>query len=382
MRLVATDEHRDLRAMLRQLLDEHCPPSLARQLKQPGREDVPPALWSALADTGILGIAVDADYGGGGGGLYELGLVFSEAGRALCPTPVYDTLLFAVALGRLADTEQRRRYLSALTQGSLKATVAAWNPSDASDLMPTLTARPVAGGWSVSGTLPYVSNADCSDVVLTTARAVADGEPSRLIGLLLDPHHAGLQARPLTTMARDRQARVLLEESYVPDDEALTGVAGRGLTRADLSWVANVAVALQCMEMTGGARAVLERTVDYIAAREQFGRPIGAFQAAQHLVADMHIAVEAATLTAQRAVWWLGKGEPVARYVAIAAMHASEAYKQATLTAHQLHGGMGYVRETDLHLWSERAKVSEVRNGTADVAAGWLGKELGLGRAR
>ena len=131
-------------------------------------------------------------------------------------------------------------------------------------------------------------------------------------------------------------------------------------------------------EMVGGGAAVLERTVEYVRAREQFGRAIGSFQAVQHIVADIHIALEAARLSADSAIWWLAEGEPAGRKVAIAKLHVSEAYKSATLNAHQVHGGMGYVRETDLHLWSERAKVSEIRGGTADVAARWLEEEVGL----
>jgi alkylation response protein AidB-like acyl-CoA dehydrogenase len=92
----------------------------------------------------------------------------------------------------------------------------------------------------------------------------------------------------------------------------------------------------------------------------------------------MRMAIDGARLTANQAAWWVGRGQLAPRAVAIAKMQASEAYKWATLTAHQLHGGMGYVRETDLHLWSERAKATEIQGGTADVAAGWLQRELGL----
>ena len=92
----------------------------------------------------------------------------------------------------------------------------------------------------------------------------------------------------------------------------------------------------------------------------------------------MQMAIDGARLTANQAVWWLSRRPSALREVAIAKMQCSEAYKQATLMAHQLHGGMGFVRETDLHLWSERAKTTEIQGGTADVAAGWLQRELGL----
>jgi alkylation response protein AidB-like acyl-CoA dehydrogenase len=117
---------------------------------------------------------------------------------------------------------------------------------------------------------------------------------------------------------------------------------------------------------------VLQRSVDYTMARKQFGRPIASFQAAQHLVSNMHIALAAARLAAHSAVFWIGQGHTATRQTAIARMHAATAAKLVTLDAHQLHGGMGYVVETDLHLFSERARVLATLGGGADVAATWL----------
>jgi alkylation response protein AidB-like acyl-CoA dehydrogenase len=145
-----------------------------------------------------------------------------------------------------------------------------------------------------------------------------------------------------------------------------------------LRWVSNATLALQCMEMVGGASAVVDRTVEYTKMRHQFGRPIASFQAAQHLAADMWLALQNARMSAHAAMWWVSRGDTATRAVAIANMHCSAAYKQISWTAHQLHGGMGFVKETDLHLWSERAKITEVRGGSADVAARWLQAELGL----
>jgi alkylation response protein AidB-like acyl-CoA dehydrogenase len=108
--------------------------------------------------------------------------------------------------------------------------------------------------------------------------------------------------------------------------------------------------------------------------RQQFGRPIASFQAAQHMVADMHIALAAARLTAHAAVFWIGRGTAT-RETAIARIRA-DAVKQITLNAHQLHGGMGYVVDTDLHLFSERARVLSTLGGGADIAAKWLEGEM------
>ncbi|MER7003670.1 acyl-CoA dehydrogenase family protein [Dactylosporangium sp. NPDC000555] len=380
MRLTLTEEQQELSTMLRHLFADACRPALVRRMKEPDSDGIPAELWGTLAKAGVFGIAVDGRYGGEDAGLFELGLVFAEAGRALCPTAVYDTLLFAVAVQRLASEEQRAELLPRVVGGELRGTAAISNPSDAGDLRPRLTAERTGGGWSLSGTLMFVGNGSTGGTILVTARTAAFPEPSRVIGVLLDPARPGVEATPLHTFAGDKQTRLELRDYLATDAEVLAGPDGDGLRGDDLAWASNAFVALQCMEMVGGATAVLERTVDYVKVREQFNRPIASFQAAQHHVANMRIAIEGARLAAAQAVWWLGRGDLARRAVAIAKMHASEAYKWTTLNAHQLHGGMGYVRETDLHLWSERAKVTEIKGGTADIAAGWLQRELGLAR--
>jgi alkylation response protein AidB-like acyl-CoA dehydrogenase len=145
--------------------------------------------------------------------------------------------------------------------------------------------------------------------------------------------------------------------------------------------LANAVVALHCLDLVGVGEAVIDRTVDYTKMREQFGRPLASFQAAQHLIADMHIALTAARLAAQSAVFWIGRGRTATRQTAVARMRAAEV-KKITLDAHQLHGGMGYVVDTDLHLFSERARVLSTLGGGADIAAKWLEDEMNWGGPR
>lgn len=378
MRLVPTEEQVELRAVLRSVLAKQCPPEIVRRWKEAGAEAFPETLWNALAEVGVFGLAVAEEHGGAGASLNELGIFYSEAGRALCPSIVYSTISFGIALGRLGTAEQCERYLPRLADGGLRAGVSAWDAADAHAVRPRLTARRAAGGWRLHGTLPFVENAELAEVLLVTAVTDVFGEPVRALGLLVEPGGPGWTSVRQPTIAGEHQCRVEFDGCFVPDERVLAGPDGAGLALAEVRWVADAVTALQCAEMAGGGAAVLERTVEYVGGREQFGRPIGSFQAVQHIVADIHIALEAARLAADSAVWWLARGERAGRQVAIAKMHASEAYKWATLNAHQVHGGMGYVRETDLHLWSERAKVSEIRGGTADVAARWLEEEIGL----
>src|SRR5699024_2813063 len=126
------------------------------------------------------------------------------------------------------------------------------------------------------------------------------------------------------------------------------------------------ATALQTMEMVGGMKKVIQMTVDYVSHRKQFGIPIGAFQAVQHHLANLSIYSDGAELAAYQAVNILSNGEDAVRETSIAKAVASKAYKEITIMDHQLWGGMGYSTESDLYLWSNRAKATELSFGTRD----------------
>src|ERR1700761_1441427 len=168
MELVLSSEQSGFVSSLRDLFADVCPPSLVRQIKDPDSGGFPPKLWEALVGVGAFGLTADPDLGGSGASVYELGLLFGEAGRVLCPTIVYSTLIFGVAAQRLADTEQAKRLLPALARGEIRATTAIWNPADASDLRPAFTAERVEGGWLLSGEQAFVPNAQLASMALVT----------------------------------------------------------------------------------------------------------------------------------------------------------------------------------------------------------------------
>jgi alkylation response protein AidB-like acyl-CoA dehydrogenase len=372
MRLIPDQDQRDLAAVCRDVLAAECPTTLARALHSPDGARITPGLWKALAEAGVLGLAIEEGLGGSGGGLVDLGVFCVEAGHALCPMVVHSTLHAAQAVDWLGSGEVREAWLPSLASGKARGTTALWNPRDASVVTPSLRAREDGGGWRLHGVADFVADADLADLIVVSAEADAG-----TLGFVLDMSAAGspgLSVEPLAMMGGHRAFTVGFDGVLVDDQRRVLGGAG-GLADQDLRRVANAAAALHCLDLVGVAEAVLQRTVDYIKMREQFGRPIASFQAAQHLVADMHIALAAARLAAHSAVFWIGRGRTAIRETAIAMMRAA-AVKKITLDAHQLHGGMGYVLDTDLHLFSERARVLATLGGGADVAAKWLAGEM------
>jgi alkylation response protein AidB-like acyl-CoA dehydrogenase len=338
MRVIPDQDSRDLAAMCRSVL----------------AADLEPAeQWKALAEAGVLGLAID-------GSLSDVGVFCIEAGRALCPRAVQSTVYAALAIDWLGVGSS---WLPRLTSGEARATIALFNPRDASDVTPTLQARPDGDRWRVSGAADFVADADVADVIIATTDAGVVAVDAGTSGISIEPEPM-MGGFPASTVRFDD---VLVDAAAV-DGEQLRSVA-------------NAIVALDCLDLVGVGEAVVDRTVDYTKMREQFGRPIASFQAAQHLVADMHIALSAARLAAQSAVFWIGRGHTATRQTAVARMRAAEV-KKITLDAHQLHGGMGYVVDTGLHKFSERARILSTLGGGADIAAKWLENEMNWSGAR
>jgi alkylation response protein AidB-like acyl-CoA dehydrogenase len=378
MKIGLTDEQIFLQKSLQELFTKECPPDLVRSLRQDGTDGMPTGLWKALAGAGVFGLPFAGAVGGEDGDLFDLGLVYEEAGRVLCPTLVYSSIAFGIAVDRLGTREQVGAHIRALASGGRTASVALGDPADPRSTTPSVTAVRRGGSWFLSGTLRFLANGDVVDTLLVCARTQPGDGPERLLGFVVAPGGPGWSQRRMRTFGHDVQTHAELDAVEVADPEAMLGDPGLGLNRTDLAATRNALTALQCMEMVGGAAAVLERTVDYLKVRHQFNRPIASFQAAQHHVADLRIALDSARLAAYQAAWWTARGHLAEREVAIAKLHCNIAYKAATLTSHQLHGGMGYLRETDLHLWSERAKVTELLDGTDEVQLARIAGVLGL----
>ncbi|OBA80779.1 acyl-CoA dehydrogenase [Mycobacterium sp. 1164966.3] len=368
MRAIPTAVQREFGASVRALLAAESPVSLIRALNESAADRSTPALWKALADAGVFGLAIAEEYGGSGGTLDELAVFYAEAGRALCPTTVHSTVQAALAIDLLGTADARAAWLPALATGEARGTTALWSARDAAVVSAVLGAEPVSSGaWRVSGVVGYVADADLADLIVVSAAT-----PEGTSVFVVDTRAAGVSIEPLTMAGRHRAFTVRFDDVVVGSD----ALVDHRVTPLALRRVANAAVALGSLDLVGVGQAVLDRTVDYIKLRHQFGRPIASFQAAQHLVADMHIALAAARLAAHSAVFWIARGRTATRETAIARMHAATAARLTTLDAHQLHGGIGYVTETDLHLWSERARIGSTIGGGPDVAAAWLEESI------
>jgi alkylation response protein AidB-like acyl-CoA dehydrogenase len=349
-----------LRNSARAFLDEHMTPAAARLLWDDPR-GMSDALWKEMAQLGWLGLALPEDAGGAGLGMVETAIVLEELGRAACPSPYWPTLLAATAIAEAGTDVQKKRWLPAVASGEARATLAFldieldWRPEATQT-----RAEKAAGGWALSGLKRFVPWAHVASVLLVPARA-----PEGLALFLVDPGAAGLGVTPAQVMDGGTRWVTLTLERVPVAAEAVVGTPGRvepllaGLLRRG-----GVGAAA---EMLGAARRCLDMAVGYAKVREQFGQPIGSFQAIRHKCAEMLLEVENSHAAVYYAAWALdARAEDHELAASIAKAYVGDAARKVCGEAIQVHGGIGFTWEYDLHLYMKRAKALEAMYGDAE----------------
>jgi alkylation response protein AidB-like acyl-CoA dehydrogenase len=368
-----------LRETVRGFLEANCPPSLVRQVHQPEAGGHSPELWQKLADGGWLGMGFGEDCDGGGASLFDLGIFYEESGRVLLPTPFYSTVHAGLLIEEMGTRDQRSHYLGRIVEGDMVGTVAFSELAAVHDSRYFSTQATNEGGHPLmSGQKAFVQNAAVADPLIVVARTASGGPDEGLTAFLVPQGSGGLSITAHQTFGKDYQAVVDLNAVQLSEDNVLGGPDAVDRAGPALERVLEKATALQVMEMAGGAQKVLDMTIDYVKERVQFGVPIGSFQAVQHHTANMATSIDGGRLAGLQALWLLSEGHPAKRELSIAKAWCNETYVFVTLMAHQLHGGMGYVSDYDLHLWSQRAKVTELTFGNEDYHLERVAEAIGL----
>jgi alkylation response protein AidB-like acyl-CoA dehydrogenase len=303
-------------------------------------------LWSKLTDQGYTGIIFPEEYGGVGLGKVELMLLMEESGRALLPGPFFSTVVLAGSvLDAVASPAHKKQYLVPICRGEVRSTVAIVEDSANWDLR---SLEMTSTNGKLTGEKFFVADAAIADFLIVVAR---DGV------FAVDSKARGLRITPLQGMDLTRKLYIV-EFSDTPAEKLAA--------TSDLSRPFNIATAALAAELVGGMQRTLDITVEYAKTRKQFGKPIGMFQAVQHQCADMYLETESSRSAVYYAGWALEENAPdAATAVSIAKMYASDAARTVGNRGIQIHGGMGFTWENDLHLYYRRAKASETAFGDA-----------------
>jgi alkylation response protein AidB-like acyl-CoA dehydrogenase len=348
------------RASLRAFLREQAPPARVREVAFADGHDR--RLWQRLCtELELPALHAPPEYGGVGATLVETAIAFCELGRALTPVPFAASMFAIEAVLRLGDTEQCKNLLAGLLSGEL---IGAFVASEA-----TVRAHRVDGRTVLAGECAPVLHGHVADLFVVPA--VAHGSESGVVFHVVAAGAPGVTVTRLPSFDITRPvAKLQLAESPA---EALT--AG---SPGDVHRVLDVARVLLAAEMLGGAEACLELAVEYARSRRQFDRPIGSFQAVKHACADMMIEIDATRATVMFAAMSAASGDGLAIAAPLAKAQAADTYVLCAGSAIQVHGGIAFTWEHDLHLYFRRAKTTEALFGGSAHHRALLADRAGL----
>ncbi len=360
MQFGLSESQQILKNNARKFFAAECPPAEVRRLIET-ETACDAALWNKMAEQGFLGVIVPEEFGGMGLGLVEMAALAEEMGRALLPGPYFSTVLMAgAAIDAAGDAAQKGKYLGKIANGEARATLAvlersaSWDP-DALQM----TAAHSNGGLALSGEKMFVTDAGAADFIVVAARS---GHHPVLA--VVDRSAAGIDVKRMPALDLTRPIYRIRFDDVAVDAGGVLATGEKARTALERSL--DLATVALTAEMTGGMQRVLDITVEYAKTRKQFGRPIGQYQAVQHQCADMFLFTESSRSAAYYAAWAMNEGVPEARAaVSVAKAYASDAYREVGNRGIQVHGGMGFTWENDVHLYYRRAKASELAFGDA-----------------
>jgi alkylation response protein AidB-like acyl-CoA dehydrogenase len=359
MDLDFTEEQDMLRNLVRSLVDDVAPLTVVRELEDDA-VGYSTALWAQLAELDLIGLTLPEQYGGSGMSMIEGAVVYEELGRGLAPTPHFvSAVLGAGALLRLGTEAQRTAILPGVAKGETILTPAWLEPENGFSAK-GVQVRAVADGdgYVIDGTKRHVAFASSAHKLVVLART---GDAETDIGLfLVDREADGVHLEQTFTIASDTQYEVTFTGVRVGADDVVGGPAA-----ASGGWGAWVdtmydGVILLAAYAVGGAQFTLEITTQYAKDREQFDKPLGAFQAISHYLADAKTAIDGATLLAREAAWARSESRDVSRLAPMAKLFACQTFRDTTAMAQQVFGGVGFTLEYDVQLYFRRAKQLQI----------------------
>jgi alkylation response protein AidB-like acyl-CoA dehydrogenase len=353
-----SNEQEMFRESVRRLLHERGGLALTRR-----SYDLPVAdaddLWGALVELGAVGLLVPEEHGGAGLGMVDAAVVLEELGRAVSPLPYASSAIGAASLVLAAGAAREHAFLlPGLASGTTIATIALYEPDRRySWSTPLTSATPEGDRWCIDGTKAHVADGAAAGLLLVVAAADND------VGVFaVESPSDGVHVSPTMTVDGSRKM------ATVDLDGAIGWRLGDGDARGAIASVLDRFAVASVVDGVGAAARALELALEYAKERVQFDRPIGSFQAVQHLCADMLRAVELGRAAAYYACWAIddAPADEAHRAATMAQAYASDAFAQLGGSAIQVFGGLGFTWEHDIHLFYKRLLSLAVTLGTAD----------------
>jgi alkylation response protein AidB-like acyl-CoA dehydrogenase len=360
MALVWTEEQELLRAVSRSFLDENAPIRELRRI----RDEIDPdgfsrSMWKEMAELGWAGVPFSEEYGGAGLGYSELGVLMQECGRTLAATPLLGSVLLGGTAVALAGNDtQRKEILIPLCAGERLLSAAIQEGPHHHPYQVATRAQHDGEDWLLSGSKDFVIDGHVADQWVVAARVRGDEADREGLGLfIVDSDAAGVVCNRQIMLDGRNAAQVELDGVRVASG-AVLGEPGNAADLLDATL--DRATAGLCAEMLGGIEAAFDRTLAYLKLREQFGVPIGSFQALKHRAAKMFVEVELAKTVVLEALQAIDSDDDNAsRIVSVAKAKLGEAAQLVSNEGVQMHGGIGVTDEEDIGLFLKRCRVQQ-----------------------
>jgi alkylation response protein AidB-like acyl-CoA dehydrogenase len=381
MRFAFNEEQEGLRSAARSFLTDHSSPAQVRKIME-SETGYDPEVWRRIGgELGWTSVIIPEAYGGVGLGYVELIALMEEMGSALLCAPFFSTVCLAANALLIGGTEeQKQEHLPGIAAGETIATLALTEATgrwDASGI--ALAASRDGSDFVLNGTKTFVVDGHTADLLIVAARRQGSRGQEGISLFVVPASAAGIERRVLPTMDQTRkQAEVKFSNVRVPAS-ALMGNEGDGWSI--LSPILDRAAIALSAEQVGGAQRCLDLSVQYAKERIQFSRPIGSFQAIKHKCADMMLKVESARSASYYAGWAASVDDPELPVLAsLAKAYCSDAYFHCAAESVQIHGGVGFTWEYDVHMYFKRAKSSEILLGDATYHRELVAQRIGIAR--
>ncbi|MEZ4334244.1 MAG: acyl-CoA dehydrogenase family protein [Myxococcota bacterium] len=353
MDLDLTEEQQMVIDMTRSMLAEYSTTAIVRDMEDDPK-GYPDALWKQMGELGLSGLLIPEAYGGGGQTLLEAAFVYEEIGRAMAPTPHFvSCVMSANVLLEAGSDEQKKAWLPRIANGDAILTPAWLEPERGyGEAGIALEAKPDGEGFKLSGRKRLVAYASSAERLIVLARTSAGVDL-----FLVDPRAKGVTMKQLLSQGREAQYQVDFADVRVAAADRI-GAAGSGWK----TWneAMHQGIILLASSAIGGAQRCLEETVEYAKQRVQFDKPLGAFQALAHYMADASTAIDGGRVLVHEAAWNHANGRSISRLAPMAKLFCCEAYRETTRVCAQIWGGVAFTIEYDQQMFFRRAKALQL----------------------
>ena len=376
MDLRFTETQEILKKMARDFLTKECPKTLVRKLEQ-SEEGYSPEVWRKMAELGWMGLIIPEEYDGMGYTFQDLVVLLEEIGRNILPGPLIATITSTFLILEAGTEEQKKELLPKIAQGELILTTALLEDDgvfDASGI--TVKATPKGDDFVINGTKLFVEMAHVANHIICITRTKDGTVTEKGITLfIVDAKATGISCEVMPTIAADKLCEVRFKNVTVRKKNML-GKIDEGWPIVEMM-LRKGAIA-KCAESLGAVETCVEMTVAYSKERTQYERPIGAFQALQHKMADMWTAMETSRYLIYEAAWMESEGLPCAKEASMAKAYVNEVYKDTAKWAVRLHGAIATSADHDIPFYYRRSKAADIAFGGTDFHREIVAQKIGL----